>query len=565
MEPRTSLGPALLLLTSALLPIACRSAATKQNSESDVLAELAPRALAMEGYGGYSRPLQGANSEAQSWFDQGLNLVYGFNHDAGVHSFAAAAQAAPDCAMAWWGIAYGYGVDVNNPGVEDQEAAAAHAAAQMAMSLAPKATPVEQALIHAVSLRAVYPLPADRRPLDEAYAAAMGAAWRAFPDDPDIGVLFAESLMNLQPWNYWTVDGDAIERADELVAVLETVMAEHPQHPGANHFYIHAVEASADKQRAVPAAERLEALVPGSGHLVHMPSHIYINVGRYNDAVTANQRAILADEAFFQKTGAPTFYRLYFIHNIHFLSYAAMMEGRSKLAIDATRHMEAVVPDAFLAQFPDFADGLMPAKFHALIRFGLWQEILAEPDYADFRKVSIAVRLYARAVALANLGRPLEARAELERYDAAIAAVPASWLIGTNPASTILSLARQMADGEILWREGKTEEALVALRAAVASEDELVYDEPPGWMLPVRHALGALLLADDRAEEAVSVYRVDLDDHPENAWALLGLEQALRKLGKSQAAEALAPRVAEAWARADVEPPASCYCGAPAE
>ena len=554
---RLSTAPALAALP-ALLLAACQ---LTPPTPDELLAELAPGALAMDGYGGYARAVSGADADSQRWFDVGLQLVYGFNHDAAVQCFAAAAEASPDCAMAWWGIAYGYGIDVNNPEVAEQEAAAAHSAAQAALATASAAGEVEQALIDAVARRAVFPLPEDRRPLDEAYAEAMGAAYERFPDDPDVGTLYAEALMNLQPWDYWTTGGEPVQRAEEIVAVLERVLAAHPLHPGANHFYIHAVEASGDAARAVAAAERLEELVPGSGHLVHMPSHIYINVGRYQDAVTSNQAAIEADRAFFAAAGEPGFYSIYYIHNIHFLSYAAMMSGQSELAIDATRQIEADVPPAFLESYPQFADGLMPAKYHALIRFGRWHEILGEPEYPAFRKTSRALRRYARTVALANLDRTDEAREELARFRAATEEVPEDWQIGANPAAAILGLADRMAEAEVLWREGSADEAFELLRTAVANEDELVYDEPPGWMLPVRHALGALLLAGDRAAEALEVYEVDLEDNPENAWALLGMEQALRALDRGAEADALAPRVAAAWALADVDPPASCYCG----
>lgn len=515
----------------------------------------------LSGYGGYHRAVTGSSTESQTWIDQGFQLVYGFNHDEGIRSFGQAAALTPDCAMAWWGIAYGNGIDVNNPEVSDTEARQGYEAAQKALALSNAATPVERMLIRAAAKRAVYPLPTDRGSLDQAYADAMRVAWQAFPHDADVGVLYAESLMNLQPWAYWTNEGEPLDHALEIVEVLERVMAEHPLHPGANHFYIHAVEASNHPGRASLAADRLRHLVPGSGHLVHMPSHIYINTGRYDDAVTSNQAAIAADEAYFAKVGTPGFYNLYYIHNIHFLSFGAMMEGCAEIAIDATRHMEAQVPEDFLRNFVKFGDGLMPAKFHALIRFGRWQQILEEPAYPEWRKVSRAVRSYARVVALANLLRTEEARVEFRRFHTLAAEVDDSWLIGTNPAPVILALSGQMAEAKLLWREGKTKAAFALMREAVLAEDQLVYDEPPGWMLPVRHALGAILLAGGEAEEAVEVYRADLEDWPENAWSLLGLQQALQELGRDDEAEALADRVKEAWARADVEPAASCYCG----
>lgn len=549
MKPRLP-----ILLTLALPALsACQS---PQSAD-------APQLLA--GYGGYHRTVSHAEGEAQQWIDQGFQLVYGFNHDEGVRSFQRATELNSDCAMAWWGIAYGYGVDVNNMEVSDTEARMGQEAAVRALTLADQASEVEQALIHAVAQRAVYPMPEDRRPLDEAYAGAMRLAWERFPNDSDVGTLYAESLMNLQPWAYWSTDGEPLDDALEIVATLERVLEMDPMHPGANHFYIHAVEASLDPGRGTASADRLRTLVPGSGHLVHMPSHIYINIGRYADAARVNEEAIAADEAYFAKVGPPGFYSLYYIHNIHFLAFASMMEGRSQAAIDATRRMEEQVPPDFLKQFVVYGDGLMPAKFHALIRFGRWQEILEEAEYPEYRKVSRAIRSYARVVALANLLRTEEARIELERFHALAGEVTEEWFMGANTAPTVLSISALMAEAELLWREGKEEEAFARMREAVAEEDQLVYDEPPGWMLPVRHALGAILLAADRAEEAEQVYREDLAEWKENGWALLGLEQSLRKQGRTAEADALKPRVDAAWARADVEPPASCYCGVKAE
>lgn len=545
MSPRIS----ILLLLSALSATACQSPQAEQS------------ALLFEGYGGYHRTVSAADATTQRWIDQGFQLLYGFNHDEAVRSFQHAAALSPDSPMAWWGIAYGYGIDVNNQEVSDEEARMGFEAAQKAVARATDATPIERALIHAVAQRAVYPLPEDRRPLDQAYADAMRDAWQAFPNDADVGALYAEALMNLQPWAYWSLDGEPLDDALEIVATLERAMQLNPVHPGANHFYIHAVEASSDPDRATVAADRLRDLVPGSGHLVHMPSHIYINTGRYADAAIANEKAIAADEAYFAKTGPPGFYSLYYIHNIHFLSFASMMEGRSQVAIDATRHMEAQVPPEFLEQFVMYGDGLMPAKFHALIRFGRWEEVLGEPEYPEFRKVSRAVRSYARVVALANLLRLDEARTELARFRDLSAEVTDEWMMGNNKAPTVLAISGMMAEAELLWRAGDSEAAFAKVREAVAAEDQLVYDEPPGWMLPVRHALGAILLAGGEAAQAEAVYREDLADWRENAWSLLGLEQALRAQGKTAEADALTPRVEAAWARADVAPPASCYCG----
>ncbi len=523
-------------------------------------ADAAQGARLYDGYGGYHREISTASVDAQHWFDQGLQMLYGFNHDEAIRSFRRAAELDPGAPMPWWGVAYAYGIHVNNPLMDDEANAGAWQAVQEANARLKRATPVERALIEAVSTRYAWPPPADRRPLDEAFAARMEAAWRQFPRDPDVGAFFAESLMNLQPWDYWTPDGAPKGRATEIVQTIESVLAFAPNHPGALHFHIHALEASSTPERAEPSADRLARLVPGSGHLVHMPSHIYVNTARWAEAAKANEDAIAADTAYFQLAPPPRFYSLYYIHNIHFLAYACMMEGREQEALQAARRINEEVPRDFLEQNAPFADGFMPTALHVLIRFGRWQQILDEPEFADFQLLSRILRHYARAVALANLGRPAEAREELAAFDAQAATLPADWMLGVNPAAAVLPIPRHMAEGEILWHEGRRLEAWDALRAAVAAQDALTYDEPPGWMQPARHALGALLLAGDRPVVAEEVFREDLRRNRGNAWSLLGLEQALRAQGRAADADQLAPQVAAAWARADARAPAACFC-----
>lgn len=530
------------------------------------------------GFSGYSRtvttsamitvpasdPISASPDEAQRWFNQGIQLLYGFNHDEAIRSFRMAAAADDRCAMAWWGVAYANGLHINNPVMSERASRDAYDAAQEALARVGHSSPQEQALIRAVATRYEWPAPQDRRRLDERYAAAMGDAYRMFPDDRDIGALYAESLMNLQPWDMWTPEGAPKHRTPEIVEVLEHVLAIAPDHPGANHFYIHAVEASPDPGRATAAAERLLHLVPGSGHLVHMPSHIFIRTGRYADAADSNERAIAADEAYFAVAPPPDFYSLYFMHNIHFLAYAAMMEGRYETAMAAARRIETQIPESFLREYVTFADGFMPTALHVMIRFGKWDLVLAEPEPPSWRLFSRAERHYARAVALANTGRTEGARRELVLMDAVAREMGDGWTIGNNPAQDALTIARLMAEGEILFFEGRREEAFVSLREAVRREELLVYDEPPGWMQPVRHALGALLLVDGRAAEAEGVYRADLERHPNNGWSLLGLRQSLEAQGRMAEADALDAPLALAWARADVRPTASCYCAAEA-
>ena len=512
------------------------------------------------GFDGYARTISTDSALAQRYFDQGIQLLYGFNHDEAIRSFQAATEADPSCAMAWWGIAYANGRDINDPDVPEEDARAAFEAAEEAQRHLADVTPAEAALVRAIGARYAWPSPEDRTPLDQAYADAMEVAYREHPGDTDIGTLFADALMNLQAWNYWTVDGEPRERALEIVTALEHVLALDPQHPGANHLYIHAVEASKDPDRAVAAADRLRSLVPGAGHLVHMPSHIYARVGRYSDAADANAEAIAADKAYFAVAPPPDFYSLYFVHNVHFLAYASMMEGRREAAMAAADELERSVPREFLEGYAFLADGLMTTPLHVMIRFGEWERILEQPEPEAFRKLSIAMRHYARSVAFSALGRTEEARTELASFDAAASEVPEEWTVGFNTSGEVLALARQMILGELLYREGKHDEAFAALREGCALEDALLYDEPPGWMQPIRHALGALLLGAGRAAEAEAVYREDLVRNRDNGWSLLGLALALEAQGKPAESAPVRQALAKAFHRADVAVSSSCFC-----
>jgi tetratricopeptide (TPR) repeat protein len=537
-----------------------RSAEVAVASKAEARSSDAAAANQYSGFEGYARKVTTDSPEAQRWFDQGIQLLYGYNHDEAIRSFEKAAEIDPSCAMAWWGSAYARGLHINKPEMAEEQSKLAYAAAQKAVAAIDDETPAEQSLVKAVASRYAMPVPADRKPLDLAYADAMEAAWHAHPEDADIGALFAESLMNLQPWDLWTSAGAPKGRALEIVAVLERTMARHPKHPGANHFYIHAVEASSWPERATPAADRLVDLVPGSGHLVHMPSHVFIRTGRYAEAADANERAIAADEAYFATSPAPDFYSIYFLHNLHFLAYAAMMEGRYETALAAAEKIERTVPPDFLKKYVAVADGFMPTKTLVMIRFGKWDEVLDLPEPPEWRLLSRAERHFARSVANSALGRTKEARKEIDLLDELTPQLTDEWKMGNNPARDIVAIARTMAEGELAFREDRTEEAFELLREAVRLEENLAYDEPPGWMQPVRHALGALLLADGQAAEAEAVYRADLVRHPNNAWALLGLQQSLEAQKRTTDAEALAETLAKAWSRADVKPVASCYC-----
>jgi len=528
-------------------------------AESGLHAQLSSAQL-YPGFDGFERNITTSSESAQRWFNQGMQLLYGFNHDEAIRSFEKAAALDPSCAMAWWGVAYARGLHINNPSMSEEQSRLAYEAAQQAVAALDTEQEVEKLLVDAVSRRYAWPPPNDRRGLDEAYAAAMETAWHQFPHDADVGALFAESLMNLQPWDLWTGRAEPKGRVLEILAVLESTLARTPDHPGANHFYIHAIEASPWPERGIPAAERLQSLVPGSGHLVHMPSHIFMRVGRYADAAAANQRAITADENYFAQAPKPDFYNIYFLHNLHFLSYAAMMQGRYKVAIEAARKIDQSIPAEFLRDNVTVADAFTPTAMHVLIRFGRWQEILSEPKPEDWRLFSRAEHHFARSLAFSAFGQTQAAQQELERLDAVALQLTDDWKVGNNTAPTVVAIARKMAAGELHYQAGDKDLGLDLLREAVEMEEELSYDEPPGWMQPVRHALGALLLADGKAAAAEQTYREDLQRHPLNAWSLLGLQQSLQAQHKTKQADDLAATVEQAWQHADVKPIASCYC-----
>lgn len=492
--------------------------------------------------------------------EHGLQWLYGFNDDEAVRCFRRASELDGDCAIAWWGVAYANGININDPVMSERESRDAYDAVQRALELREHATPVDRALIEALAKRYVWPPPKDQKPLEEDYCAAMSSVWRDFSTDADVAVLYAESMMNLQPWSYWTRDGAPKGRTPEIISTLERAMLLAPRHPGALHYYIHALEASKQPERAEEAADRLLDVVPGSSHLVHMPSHIFARLGRYSDAADANARAVAIDRRYLATAPEQDDYGLYIAHNLHFLAYAAMMEGRFETAIEAARGLDTQVPETFMTRYPGIADGWAAALPHVLVRFGKWDEILALAEYPESRPISRAMRRYARSIANSALGRTDAARAEMAEFEREAGAVPIDWTIGMNPAHAVFPMSRKMMQGELAFREGDHERAFASLREAALLEDELLYDEPPGWLQPVRHALGALLMAAGRFDEAEVVYREDLERNPGNGWSLLGLEKARRMQGDTDGLDDLVRQRSKAWARADVAPTSSCYC-----
>ncbi|MFC7846755.1 hypothetical protein [Streptomyces sp. NPDC057382] len=537
--------------------------------------------------GTHSRPVTTTSPEAQLWFDRGLIWTYGFHHEEAVACFEKAAEADPDCAMAYWGIAYALGPNYNKPweAFDDDELVRTvdrtHAAVERAHTKAARATPVEQALIGA--LRARYPqaqAAEDCSVWNEPYADAMREVYERAPGDLDIATLHADALMNLTPWQLWDIrTGRPAEgaRTTEAKAVLDAALATDAGavHPGILHLYIHLMEMSPTPEQALTVADRLRDLVPDAGHLRHMPSHLDVLCGDYRRVVAANSDAIAADEKYRRRAGAMNFYTLYRVHNHHFRIYGAMFLGQARVALDSAAELEAAVPEELLrVQSPPMADwleGFLAMRVHVLIRFGRWKDVLDLPAPTDpeLYAVTTAMRHYARGVALSATGEVDGAEAERELFRAAVGRVPETRMLFNNTCHDILAIASAMLDGELEYRKGDHDLAFAALERAVELDDSLPYDEPWGWMQPTRHAYGALLLEQGRVEEAEAVYRADLglDDtlprplqHPGNVWALHGFHECLLRTGKTGEAALVAPQLRMATALADVPVRASCFC-----
>ena len=510
-----------------------------------------------EGLSKYHRSVTTESREAQEYFDQGLALYYGFNHEAAILSFKQAIALDSNCVMAWWGQAISAGPNINNPEMDENAKIAAWETLQKAMEHLEWASPVEHGLISALSERYTWPPPDDRKPLDIAYAEAMRESYSDFPDDPDVAVLYADALMNLRPWDLWTSDGIPQPGTDEIMAVLEGVLKKQTDHPGACHLYIHTMEASPFPEKALPAADILRNRMPGAGHLVHMPSHIDIRLGNYQDAIIANSKAIIADSIW---TSAGGFYTIYRAHNYHFLAYAAMFDGQRELALSAADGLIEQVPLDLVRAYPDFLDGFIAVPIHVMVRFGMWEDLIASPRPPDDLFLTSAFWHYGRTVAFAATGMVKEAADEYDALLSAYDQVPESRLIGNNPGKSVLDIGVLMARGELEYRKGNYDEAFQLLRKAVQKDDELRYDEPWGWMMPMRHSLGALLAEQGLYEEAEQVFNADLLLHPNNGWALRGLTTCYQMTGNDQKAMLTEKRFKESWSRSDVSLKAACFC-----
>ena len=533
-----------LALALAILVTAC------SNGDETAVSDQATVPL-FTNLGSYHRPITTDVPEAQQYFDQGLRLTYGFNHDEAIRAFEEGTRLDPDCAMCYWGIAYALGPNINSP-MDPAVAARAHEAAQKALELSGDASEVERALIEALAQRYAAAPPEDRAPLDQAYAAAMADVAQRFPDDLDVVTLYAEARMDLRPWQYWTMSGEPQEGTVQMVADLERVLAVDQNHPGACHYYIHAVEA-VSPDRAVACADRLAALMPGAGHIVHMPAHIYIRVGRWADAITANEHAVHTDETYIADQRPTGAYPVgYYPHNNHFLSFAATMIGRSEQAIRTARAVVQSLPVDVVRQVPA-VEPLLAYGHVTLVTFGRWDDVLNEPQPPSDLGFATGLVQYARGVAYA-------AKQDRTNADAALAAVQSAAEGVTDPTGkAVLNIASESLAGEIAARNGAPADAERHFRVAMEIEDGLIYMEPPFWYYPVRHSLGKVLLEQGKAAEAEALYREDLKRFPENGWSLFGLAAALRAQSKDQEAANVQQRFEQVWQGADVQLTASRF------
>jgi tetratricopeptide (TPR) repeat protein len=535
--------PCLVLL--ALLT-ACEAPAPRQAAPASTVA-------LFDTFGALHRDIGTDVPEAQRYFDQGLRMAYGFNHEAAGRAFAEAARLDPRCALCVWGQALVLGPNINQQ-MPAETAAAATSLARRALALADQAQPRDRALIEALQARYADPAPADRKPLDAAYAQAMAQVVRRFPDDDDAATLYAEALMDLTPWAYWTREGAPTEHTNAITTTLERVLARNPQHIGAMHYYIHAVEGSRTPQRAEAYADALAGLAPGSGHLVHMPAHIYIRTGRYHDATLANFAASTADKAFLAVCrGSNGVYPLGYVpHNWHFATMTAGLHGSRTLALEAAAQTARRADHDRLDEL-SFMQQYLAAPLYTQVRFGQWDAILAQGEPPAALSYPTGVWQFARGVAQVRKGDLAAATRELQALqatarDPGLAKVT---FFDINSGDRVLAVAEAMLRGELALRRGQRAAGLAALREAAAAEDRLSYNEPADWPLPVRAYLGAALLDAGFAREAERAYREDLVAYPENGWSLYGLAQAQRALGDVAGAQASEQRQAAAWQWAD--------------
>jgi tetratricopeptide (TPR) repeat protein len=544
-----------LTLIGAAAALAVVSACSRENAGDGAI----PKVPLYDNLGSLHHPITTSSPDAQRYFDQGLRLSYAFNHAEAIRAFRHAAAIDQDCAMCYWGVAFALGPNINAAITEDA-AKEAYAAIEGARSRGGKASAKEQAYIAALAKRYAADPKAERASLDAAYAVAMGELAKLYPDDLDALTLFAQSLMDTSPWNYWNGDGSPRPLTNDVLTALESVLTRKNDHIGAIHLYIHAVEASPNPKRAEQYADRLPSLAPGAGHLVHMPAHVYLRVGRFNDASVANEDALKADEAYFagDRVAGNMMYEVgYYPHNTHFFVTTASMEGRSGSALQAA---EEVRKKMHMDMLRDPGMGGMVQHMHlsplfTKTRFARWDAVLAEPAPASDLPYMRAVAHALRGLALAADGRLDEAeqerRAVLALKDDA--SLKTMYVSSVNTAATVAAIAYEVLSGELRARQRRAGDAAKHFAAAVALEDSLIYMEPPDWPIPVRQLQGAALLALGRAKEAESAFRADLIKFPNNGWSLSGLHASLEQQRRTPEAATIKTQLDQAWQRADVK------------
>lgn len=544
-----------IVLAFTILALSMNTAAQHQHAPAN---DAKPATL-IAGLGDVHRPVSTGNAEAQRFFDQGLALVYGFNHDEAVRSFQRAAELDPQLAMAHWGVALALGPNINMP-IDAEHEKAAYEAVQKARSLASRASDAERAYIEALSKRYSNDPKADLKKLDVDYKNAMADLVRRYPDDLDAATLYAESMMDLRPWQFWSSDGKPAEGTEEIVAVLESVLRRDPQHLGANHYYIHAVEASQHPEWALPSAQRLKVLAPAAGHLVHMPAHIDIRSGNYDAAARSNAYAAEADREYFKITGQQGVYPImYYSHNLHFLAVANGMQGRYQDAKRAADQLDAHLSQFLLLNGPmldtvlPMLDGFMPTPTLIMVRFRQWDDILksAAPD----RKLIVTSALwrFGRAMAYASTGRIESAEKERIEMLSLAKAIPADQMYGLNTPGSVFSIAEASLNARIAMAKNDKRAAIGFLKKAIEVEDSLNYDEPEGWYVPVRESLGGALMLNGENSEAEKVFRAELEKHRRNGRALFGLMESLKAQGKKEAAAFVQREFETAWKNADTK------------
>ncbi len=531
-----------------------------QTVRSDHLEVDAPKAQLFNNLGPYGHRITTSSPEAQRYFDQGLNWMFAFNHDEAIRSFARAAELDPAAPMPWWGIALCEGPNYNDPQMTDERSGAAWAAIREAQSRIDNASPKERALIDALAQRYRNPWPKNREHLEQTYADAMGKVWAAYPNDPDIGTLYAEAMMVQRPWKLYDIDRQPTGDTPTIVATLERVMAMSPNHPGANHLYIHAVEPSTNPDRGIAAANRLGSLVPGAGHLDHMPSHIYVQTGMWDQSVAQNTIAMHADDAYLARSPEQTIQHMYMVHNAHMLAFSAMMVGRESEAMHAARAMWTNIPDEMMPAVGAYIDLWMTSVYDVQKRFGRWDDLLAEPAPPEYLPVTTAVWHAHRAIAYAAKKDIANAQREHEAFRQARANIPEDAYWGDDATYRILEVSDLFISGEIALQQEQWDTAIDYLERGAEVEDSLSYGEPPQWLQPIRHTLGAVYLAAGRPADAERTFREDLTKWRENGWSLYGLTRALEEQGKTAEAATVRARYEAAWAKADEPTETSCEC-----